>query len=189
MAVLASDDWFEVVDHDPFELHQGDIVEGVQVPNPDAMYDRPDAAIEVKTFGYTVILSQDCDLIAAQGNRFALLCPAFTFAELGRQRQNVRDVWDKARKQQLVHFFALPPCSVKGWDCSPLLVDFRQVYQLSLERVEILCRARSARVRLRPPYRYEIGRRFGQKLTRIGLDQPLPEWKEVQAFRESPPER
>lgn len=187
MAVLASDDWFEVVDHDPFELRQGDIVEGVQVPNPDAMYDPPEAGIEVISFSYTVILSQDCDLVTTQGSTYVLLCPAFTLEELEQQRFKVRDLWETARKQQHIQYFALPPCTVEGWNCPPRLVDFRQVYQLSLERVAILCRTKSARTRLRPPYRYDLGRRFAQKLTRIGLDQPLPEWKELQAFQGNQP--
>jgi hypothetical protein len=179
VAVVATDDWYEVVDHDPFVLQQGDIIEGVEVPDPDAAYLPADEPLPFIRFRYVVIISQDCDLIAAQGHTYGLFCPAITFDELAEEGKNVKDLWNKARKQQLVHFFALPPCTVPEWYCQGRIVDLRQVYQLSLSRIERLGRARDYRVRLQSPYRYELARHFTQKITRIGLDQPLPEWSEL----------
>lgn len=188
MAVLASDVWYELSDHNPLEFHQGDIVRDLEVPDPDLLFLPESVGDSILTFEFAVVISQDCDLIADQGNTYALLCPAFTLDFLAQKGVRVRNLWTEARKGQHTHYFPLRECTLMGWECQPRLVDFRQVYQMSLSNIDKLYRVQDKHVRIRSPYRFELVRRFAQKLTRIPFGDDLTtEWNDIEVLRQTHP--
>jgi hypothetical protein len=187
VAVLNQDEWYELVDNSPLVLRQGDLVEGLAVTDPELPYLPEPSPVTIIEFPHAVVLSQDCDLVQEQGHTHAIVCPVFSLDQLEREGVKIREQWTFAKKGQHVHSFPLRQCTIKGWECQPRLVDFRKVYPLALTRLMSLHRAKSAHLRIKSPYRYELARRFAQKVTRIPFSDDLAEWSDVEVLRQTYP--
>ncbi len=137
--------WYTTVSELP--LHQGDFARDLNIyvqDSPDKSAD-PEQAVDapLEQIPLSIIVSQTCDLEPQPGEEYALLCRVRTMAEISRAvgKGKAEGIWDNARKNLSLHYFALPECSVPQWEMPVSVVDFRRVFEVKIERLQGLCLA------------------------------------------------
>lgn len=170
--------WFQVVQGD--DLEQGDLLQGMPRFIMPAVAAVPSAPfpVQVETVD-AVVMTQSCDLaFRSDGSckaRNGLLCPIFFKRNFKpEQRFGKDEAWEEARQGRNVFYHVLNRCELPGHELDFILVDFHDVFSLTVEAVRSVARSAGARLRLNPPYREHLSQAFARVFMRVGLPSDIP---------------
>jgi hypothetical protein len=80
----------------------------------------------------------------------------------------------EARKGKFGYYHVLNRCEVAGLELDFMLIDFHEVFTLSIDLVRQFARNQEQRPRLLPPYREHMAQAFARLFMRVGLPSDIP---------------
>jgi len=168
--------WYTVANSDE-PLNQGDLLDSCPIIEPPS--DMKLGPASVKAVEYDVaVMSQSCDLV--QNNLdLVLVCPLHSFQEIAEKNENygAAKYKEQLRRGNLPGYHLLDRCELDGFSRDFLVVDFRNVYSIHVQRLRKLAEMQGKRLRLLPPYREHLSQAFARFFMRVGLPVDIPAFK------------
>ncbi len=167
--------WYETVSEKD-ELMQGDFIKECPVIIPPLEISD---SMEVKVVEYnTIIMSQSCDLVQRKLD-LVLVCPIWPLSEFEKRNDFFKSKKGKEalRQGNVPGYHLLNKCEIKEFETDFLVVDFRNIYGVSLAFLVGLSQKRGDRLRLLPPCREHLSQAFARFFMRVGLPVDIPSFK------------
>lgn len=125
-------------------------------------------------------MSQSCDI--KNGNiDIVLVCPIFPLFDL----QNSNDFYKSSDGRKAlaegttIGYHALNICNEEGFKRQHYFVDFRNVFGVHIDTLNMMCDVQKKRLRILPPYREHLAQAFARFFMRVGLPinmEPIPNY-------------
>lgn len=162
------------------DLHQGDILEGCPVFDPESTNLDDQSARGVFTWEErsVIILTQSCDLVPGrEKTRHALLCALWRLADFPANHHlaSAKGL-EEARRGNIPGFHMLGPCQQRGFSEGIRLVDFRRTWSLPVDYLRQKSQSK-LHLRLLPPYREHLSQGFARYFMRVGLPTDIPAFR------------
>jgi hypothetical protein len=170
-----SNDWYEITDGS--DLQQGDIITACPIYSAvtngkNTVCEAQNVEFEINTFD-VIVLSQTCDLVAGQEKiDHVILCALATIAVIKEDEDHDlhnKGMRKKASKNELPAFHVIEKYDGDECNREASVVHFRQIYTLPLEFLRNIAKQRGKRLRLKSPYREQLGQRFGNFFQRVAI--------------------
>ena len=163
--------WYTVVNGE--EIQQGDLVYSCPIITPPRDI-KAGQNVTAKAVEYDVIImSQSCDL-KYKHIEIALACPFYSLGKSEHPLAKGKGGREKLRKGNVPGYHLLNKCDVAGFKTDFLVVEFRNVFGVSLD---YLSKRREQRLRLLPPYKEYLSQGFARFFMRVGLPVDIPPFK------------
>ena len=113
-----------------------------------------------------VIMSQSCDL---ENNKITqvLLCGHYSASKLSKNE------YEEIRKERRPSLHIIEKCNSDLLSFEKQVVDFRTIYTLPKDFVQIFTESLEIRARLLSPYKEHLSQAFARYFMRVGLPRPL----------------
>ena len=163
--------WYDKIDEASSDITQGDIIFGCSAYRPmDAS--KADEGVEKIVFT-GIVMTQACD-IEQEKVGMIIVCPIKTIAEiskeLGWSKSKAKSQLGDMVKNQMPAYFLLDKY-IEGMDLlmEYMVVDFRNIFSISVDSLREIARGNGERLRLRSPYKESLAQAFGRFFMRVGL--------------------
>jgi hypothetical protein len=164
--------WYQVVS--TTELAQGDLLPNIEVPlsvHPSTIEDDDSPfSLDIPTAD-VVVLTQTCDLLKDEPIHI-LVAQYDSFSHLKSLRQVNQSDRKQIRRNQRHYYRLLPERDEEptiGWS----VVDFRLLYLVPKQYLQIQAGTLGSRLRLLPPYREALAQGLANYFMRVALDDDL----------------
>lgn len=162
--------WYDLVSSKA-RLLQGDFVFSCPVLVPMEPIKVNETSIQGEKVEYDVIImSQSCDLQQKKID-LVLVCPVFTLDDFSNEHTWFRGSEGKEalRRGYVASNHLLSRCDKGGFANQYLVVDFKSVFGVPFEFLEVFAQKSNQRLRLLPPYREHLSQAFARFFMRVGL--------------------
>lgn len=165
--------WYDIVEGE--EILQGDFLKSCPVIVPPKKFESggrvPADVIEYDV----VIMSQSCDLVQAK-IELVLVCPVWPLNLIESKSEFFKSKKGKEQLRQgnVPGYHLLNKCEKEGFIQDFMVVDFHNVYGVSLEFVINFVKDQGKRLRLLSPYREHLSQAFARFFMRVGLPADIP---------------
>lgn len=157
--------WYELVNGE--EITQGDIIFDCPVYKPIEIIDKEDGKKHVKgeiEIIDVIVMTQACDI--AQGNvTDIILCSLIDVVESNIGKSMLGQV--KNGSQPRYHLIS--KSDVEEFPMGYKMVEFINIYSLSLDALRKVAVSNGSRLRLLPPYKEHLSQAFARYFMRVGL--------------------
>ena len=156
--ILRDYPWYEVVNSN-IDIMQGDFISGCPIVTPPSEIQEGDELFDVVISKYNVIImSQSCDLKNKKIS-LVLLCPVWPLEnlEVNNYYKSSKGK-EELRKGNAPGYHLLNKCELKGYSTGYQVVDFRNIYSVSLDFLIDFTKRKDKRLRLLPPYREHLSK-------------------------------
>jgi hypothetical protein len=160
-------------------IQQGDIFDGCPVFEPESanLDDPSKRSIFTWLERDVIVITQSCDLVPGHvKTSHVLLCALWKRSDFstGHFLATPKGL-EEARRGNLPGFHLLAACEENGFTHDVRLVDFRRIWSLPLEYLQL--RALKLHLRLLPPYREHLSQGFARYFMRVGLPIDVPPFR------------
>jgi hypothetical protein len=165
--------WYDIVEG--AEILQGDFLKSCPVIIPPKKIE-PGGRVPVDVIEYdVVIMSQSCDLVQAK-IELVLVCPVWPLSLVESKSEFFKSKKGKEQLRQgnVPGYHLLNKCEKEGFMQDFMVVDFHNVYGISLDFVINFVRDQGKRLRLLSPYREHLSQAFARFFMRVGLPADIP---------------
>ncbi|MDD1744579.1 MAG: hypothetical protein LUQ20_02035 [Candidatus Methanoperedens sp.] len=169
--------WYEIVNCDG-ELMQGDFIKGCPIIIlPSEIQEKEEFEAHILKYD-VIIMSQSCDLANKKIN-LVLLCPFWPLEDMEKKSAFFKsdEGKEQLRRGNVAGYHLLNKCELKGFKMAYQVVDFRNIYSVSLNFLSDLTMKKGERLRLLPPYREHLSQSFARFFMRVGLPVDIPAFK------------
>ncbi len=167
--------WYEVAADD--KIMQGDFIpECPIIIPPSEISEQEEFEVVIRKYN-VIIMSQSCD-IENENIDLVLLCPVWPLEEMEKN-----DYFKSSKgKEQLRRgnspgYHLLNKCELEDFITDYRVVDFRNIYSISLDFIKDFNKTKDKRLRLLPPYREHLSQAFARFFMRVGLPVDIPHFK------------
>jgi hypothetical protein len=159
--------WYEIV-NSPTDLQQGDILEGIIVPELSR------GMGEVVENEYNlIVMTQSCDI--EDGIHHIVFCPVWTQNQMVESEPTFgnKSTIGNLLRGRVIGFHPINKYTLPGMERPWRIVQFQRI--LELDRSEVLNHvgAIGDRIRLLPPYREHLAQQFARFFMQVGLPIPI----------------
>jgi len=123
-----------------------------------------------------IVVTQSCDLENRKA-RLVATCPIHSVVEFEKVNPSLRGNWEQVRRGRYEGLHLLAGVNDPANNRDALVVDFRQIYSLPIEYLEIHAAKQNPRMRLRSPYLEHFSQGFARFFMRVGLPSSIPAYK------------
>ena len=167
--------WYEVADDD--KIMQGDFIpECPIIIPPSEISEQKEFDAIIRNYN-VIIMSQSCD-IENDKIDLVLLCPVWPLEEM-EKNDFIKSSKGKEelRRGNFTGYHLLNKCELENFIAGYTVVDFRNIYSISLDFIKYFNKTKGQRLRLLPPYREHLSQAFARFFMRVGLPVDIPSFK------------
>ena len=167
--------WYEVADDD--KIMQGDFIpECPIIIPPSEISEQKEFDAIIRNYN-VIIMSQSCD-IEYDKIDLVLLCPVWPLKEMEKsdffKSSNGKE---DLRRGNLPGYHLLNKCELDDFITDYRVVEFRNIYSISIDFIKYFNKTKGQRLRLLPPYREHLSQAFARFFMRVGLPVDIPSFK------------
>lgn len=158
---------FDII-NSPSQLEQGDILEGLRIPEVDQ-----EAARAVVRQHNVVVMTQSCDII--DGASHLIFCPLFTRQQIEEYDPHFfsQGRLNLLKSLRLIGYYPISRCQDSLLPRPWRVVLFKRVMELEKAEVMKQVAGMGNRLRIRPPYREHLAQEFARYFMRTALPTPV----------------
>jgi len=183
--IISSNDWYSTLEDVNDALEQGDVIFDISNFTPifdeSTDFDSDNPVIKMlQEKNDAVILSQSCDINGQKGGKInILLAPIYPLSEFRRLNTNLGSEvgLEGIRQQRNPSYHMLNSCDIEGFELEIMVVDFRNIFTISLPNVWFMLGNGIKRMRMRSPYVEFLSAAYGRSIMRVGLPSDIPKFK------------
>lgn len=125
-----------------------------------------------------IVLTQSCDLEQKRA-RLVAMCPIYSIREFEEDNPDFKrkGIWNEVRKGRLEGLHMLGALNDPANNREALVVDFREIYSLPYEYIEVHAKGLGQRWRLKSPFLEHFSQAFARYFMRVGLPSTIPEFR------------